>query len=208
MVPPGRVHKPVQGGFLVLRPDQSVYQEYVEILKKGDYQAHGGWGGQRVGPFYGGMTVQGILPYYYEILHPKESVDLNRCVYDQMCDNPRDQKTVDDIVHGKCRTGEQECEDCRSRPLEDIVSVHFTICQKPWICQTHAMDKIQHRLCRKVVHEWYRIRADLEKSWGRHSMGPAGDWNEKELFFGYCTKAGRGNYIPIAKPYGLVAAYD
>ena len=208
MVKGGRKYKPVQGGFLVLRPGKSVYNEYVDILKKGDFQEGKGWGGQQVGPFYGSMTIQGILPYYYDILHPNESVDLNRCIYDQMCDNPRDKKTVDDIVHGKCRTGETECEDCRNRAVQDIVSVHFTICQKPWLCLPHSLDKIQHRLCRKLHHEWYRVRADLEKSWGRSSLGPAKEsWSERAHFFGYCTRTGQKGYVPIAKPYGEVAVY-
>ena len=202
MVNPGRKHKPVQGGFLVLRPDQSVYNEYVEILKEGDYRENYGWGGSRVGPFYGGLTVQGILPYYYDILHKDQSVDLNRCVYDQMCDNPRDQKTVDDVAQGKCRTGEEDCEDCRSRPLEDIYSVHFTLCQKPWQCLSHSQDIIQQRLCRKITHEWYRIRSDLEKSWGRSGLGPGTNWKDGNFFFGYCMRNGKKWYVPIAKPYG------
>lgn len=203
MVNPGRKYKPVQGGFLVLRPDQSVYNEYVEILKEGDFREGQGWGGKRVGPFYGSLTIQGILPYYYDILHPGESVDLNRCVYDQMCDNPRDKKTVNDMVYGNCRTGEKDCEDCRSRPLEDIVSVHFTLCQKPWQCLAHAQDMIQHRLCRKLTHEWYRIRSDLEKSWGRSGRGP-GIKKDSDQFFGYCKRPGGKGYVPIAKPYGEV----
>jgi hypothetical protein len=199
MVGGGRQYKPVQGGFLVLRPDKAVYDEYVAILKEGDFQEGKGWGGKNVGPFYGAMTVQGILPYYYDILHPGESVDLNRCIYDQMCDNPRNKKTVDDIVHGNCMTGEVECEDCRSRPLEDIASVHFTICQKPWLCLRHAEDMIQHRLCRKLHHEWFKIRSDLEKSWSRSGVGQG--TLDSSHFFGYCSK-GRKGYFPIEKPYG------
>lgn len=88
MVGPGRAYKPVQGGFLVLRPDMNVYNEFVSIIKKGDFRERGGWGGL-VGPFYGSMTFQGIIPYYYDVLHPNEAVELNRCVYNQMCDNPK-----------------------------------------------------------------------------------------------------------------------
>ena len=31
-------YKAVQGGFLVLRPDKSVYEEYIAIVRKGDFQ--------------------------------------------------------------------------------------------------------------------------------------------------------------------------
>jgi hypothetical protein len=194
----GKKYKPVQGGFLVLRPDKGVYDEYVAILKEGDYQEGKGWGGKHVGPFYGAMTVQGILPYYYDVLHPGETIDLNRCIYDQMCDNPRNKKTVNDIVNGKCLTEELECEDCRSRPLEDIISVHFTICQKPWNCLAHKQDVIQQRLCRKLTHEWFRIRSDLEKSWGRSGVGE-GKWDTSN-FFGYCKSERRKGYLPIKIP--------
>lgn len=132
MVNPDTKYKPVQGGFLVLRPSMETYQAFVDIIKEGDFRAHGGWGG-KVGPFYGSMTFQGIIPYYYDYLHPGTAVELNRCVYNQMCDNPRDKRTIDDVVHGNCRTGETDCEDCRSRPLEDVITSHFTLCQKPYV---------------------------------------------------------------------------
>jgi hypothetical protein len=130
MVNPKTKYKPVQGGFLVLRPSMDTYKEFCDIVREGDFRNGKGWGGV-VGPFYGSMTFQGIVPYYYDYLHPGTALELNRCIYNQMCDNPRDKRTVDDVVHGNCRTGEDECEDCRSRPLEDVVTSHFTLCQKP-----------------------------------------------------------------------------
>lgn len=52
MVGPTRKYKPVQGGLLILRPDKKVYDEFVAIIKEGDFSQKGGWGG-KVGPFYG-----------------------------------------------------------------------------------------------------------------------------------------------------------
>jgi hypothetical protein len=132
MVDASTKYKPVQGGFLVLRPSMETYQAFVDIVRVGDFREHSGWGG-KVGPFYGAMTFQGIIPYYYDYLHPGSAVELNRCVYNQMCDNPRDKRTINDVVNGNCRTGEKDCEDCRSRPLEDVVTSHFTLCQKPYV---------------------------------------------------------------------------
>ena len=109
MVPPRSKYKPVQGGFLVLRPDMKVYNEYKEIVKKGVEKEGQGWGG-KVGPFYGWMTFQGLIPYYYDVLHPNEGVELNRCIYNQMADNPKDKRTVNDIPQGRCRTDQEECE--------------------------------------------------------------------------------------------------
>jgi hypothetical protein len=199
MVHPESKYKPVQGGFMVLRPDLSVYEEYKSIVKKGDFRDGSGWGGL-VGPFHGSMTFQGIIPYYYNVLHPGQALELNRCIYNQMCDNPRTGRTLKDVVSGKCRTNEEECEDCRSRPLEDVVTTHFTLCQKPWWCLSHTEDLIQHRLCRKLHREWYQIRSELEQSWGRSGSG-AGTF-DSDQFYGYCTQNGKNGYLPIAKPYG------
>jgi hypothetical protein len=199
MVKPQIPYKPVQGGFLVLRPDMQVYEEYRSIIKKGDFRDGQGWGG-KVGPFYGSMTFQGIVPYYYNVLHEGTSVELNRCIFNQMADNPRTGKTVDDVVHGDCRTGESDCFDCRTMPLDQIVTTHYTLCQKPWLCHPHGSDRVQHRLCRDLTHEWFTVRSELEASWGRSGIGPSN--YERDLFYGYCKSAGKQGYLPIAKPYG------
>jgi hypothetical protein len=80
-----------------------------------------------------GMTIQGLIPYYYEHLYHNTAggVELNRCVYNNMADNPTTEKTIKDVPQGKCRTAQKVCEDCRTTPIEKIVTFHFTICQKP-----------------------------------------------------------------------------
>ncbi|KAL3939094.1 MAG: hypothetical protein SGBAC_006117 [Bacillariaceae sp.] len=199
LIAPERPYKAVQGGFLVLRPDMAVYSEFVDIIKKG-IQKPGGWGGL-VGPFYGFMTIQGIIPYYYDVLHNKtEAIELNRCIYNQMMDNPRD-NTANDNPQAKCRTNQEECEDCRTRPLEDVVSAHYTFCPKPWNCFPNDVDTIELRLCRKLHHEWFRIRGELEQSWGRDSVG-TGTF-QKEHFFGFCSDFGQAGYMGIGQPYGM-----
>lgn len=199
MVGPRNPYKPVQGGFLVTRPDLSVYEKLRDIVLEGDFQSGAGWGG-KVGPFHGSMTFQGLVPYYYDVLYPGQAVELNRCIYNQMCDNPRTGKTVNDVVSGNCRIGTAQCEDCRSRPLEDVVTTHFTLCQKPWWCLPHTQDVIQHRLCKKLTREWYKIRSEMEASWGRSGRG-SGDF-KTDTFFGYCSKSGHSGYLQIERPYG------
>ena len=85
-----------QGGFLVVRPDLEVLERYRTILRRGEFvvgtngRRHG-WGAKH-GGFYGDVTFQGILPYYYEDVAPPgmhNEVELDRCVYNQMGDNPR-----------------------------------------------------------------------------------------------------------------------
>ena len=132
LVHPRRKHKPIQGGLLVVRPSLHTYNQFVDILRKGEFQEGHGWGGT-VGPFYGSMTIQGLLPYFFEALRLGNAVELNRCIHNQMSDNPRtkDAKPGEED-QGKCRTGQSKCEDCRESEVDDIVSVHYTVCQKPW----------------------------------------------------------------------------
>ena len=62
-----------QGGFLVVRPSLEVLERYRTILQRGEFllgsRPHG-WGGE-IGGFYGDVTFQGILPYYYEYVAPE-----------------------------------------------------------------------------------------------------------------------------------------
>jgi hypothetical protein len=204
-------YKPVQGGFVVLRPDMKVYEDFRQVILEGDFRNHAhkdgpGWG-SKVGPFYGGMSFQGIVPYYYDVLQPGQSLELNRCVFNQMSDDPRE-PTIDEnkTILGVCLTGETECEDCRARPVDDIVTAHFTICQKPWWCHAHTGDMIEHRLCRNLMREWFLVRSDLEKSWGRPGRGPGS--YETDTLFGFCKGHGDPSYIPIEPPYGSAQAGD
>lgn len=216
MAHPSMKHAGAQGGFLVLRPSIDVYNEFVAIIRKGDFRKNGGWGGMGFGPFYGSMTFQGIIPYFYDHLHPGTGVELNPCVYNNMAHNPRDKPTKNDIVSGRCRDGyhrpdkHDQCVDCRSRPFGDVVTTHFTLCQKPWECLPQDSDRIQERLCRKFHGEWFRVREDLEtKLWGRKSvmltdsketMTARGGAYQTQHFRGYCKNYGKHGYIKIDIP--------
>lgn len=202
IVAAGRQDKPTQGGLLILRPNLDVYNEFVQIVYEGDYRDKpSGWGGI-VGPFHGGMTIQGLLPWYYEYLHKDDGggVELNRCAYNNMADNPRQGKTVKNVPTGKCKTNTPDCEDCRGRAIEDIFTFHFTICRKPWTCNPHKQKIIQMQLCRKTIAAWFRYRSDLEKSWGRSGNG-TGSF-DTDTYLGYCEEQTFKGYQPIRLPYG------
>ncbi|KAL3782470.1 hypothetical protein HJC23_002221 [Cyclotella cryptica] len=212
----GMQHVGVQGGFLVLRPSLIAFAEFSSIIRKGDFRSNGGWGGLGFGPFYGSMTFQGIIPYFYDHLHPGTGVELNHCVYNNMADNPRDKPTKNDVVSGSCRDGynrpdkNDQCEDCRSRPIEDVVTTHFTLCQKPWECLAQDGDRIQERLCRKFHAEWYRIRENLETTTLGQKQVDLTNQNEVEQerggkyqpqhFRGYCKSSGKKGYIAMKVP--------
>jgi hypothetical protein len=119
-----------------------------------------------------------------------------------MCSNHRTEKAVNDThLPGDCFTQEEDCEDCRARPVEEIVSTHFTVCQKPWLCMRHAKDAINHRLCRSLHAQWYLARSEMETSWGRSGYGN-GTGDDREHFHGFCHKHGEKGYDLIQKPYG------
>merc|ERR1711998_323476 len=115
------------GGFLVIRPSVERFNEYQAIIRRGDWGGKG-WGGSGIGKFWGGQTIQGIVPYFYHSIHPGDAQEMNRCIYNCMVDNPYRKGTT------KCLDMKPTCEDCRAQKIENIVSAHFTICQKPWTC--------------------------------------------------------------------------
>lgn len=78
---------PAQGGFLVIRPSLDRFKEFQDIIRRGDW-GNKGWGGSHIGKFWGGQTIQGIVPYFYHSIHPGDAQELNRCVYNCMVDNP------------------------------------------------------------------------------------------------------------------------
>jgi hypothetical protein len=210
MVGPHRKIKPIQGGFVVLRPSETTYQNLVDIVRVGDYRENGGWGGKTM-KFYGGMTIQGLLPYYWLAVNEhnaqEQSVELNRCIYNNMASSHR-KGWAEGEVNGTCyiHSPNNDCEDCRLRPIEQVKTTHFTVCQKPWLCQRHVgpstNDERTHLLCRKLHHEWFRIRSEMEQSWGRLGHG-SGNFSDAKHFYGYCDKRGQQGYHLIQKPYGL-----
>ena len=200
MVLARRKIKPFQGGFVILRPNQTIYEEFREIVLEGDFRDNGGWGGQ-TGKFWGAMTFQGLLPYYFQILHPDLlSLELNRCIHDNMASRPRE-KDEDDAP---CFTGETICEDCRLTPREDIVSFHFTNCLKPWHCVRHSTTSLKQQLCRYMHHAWFHTRSLMEQSMGGlQSSLIAVSNNTSEpigldpFLAGYCKTGGRSGYRHI-----------
>jgi hypothetical protein len=158
--PRRRVHQiGVQGGFLVIRPNQADFDKLVSIiLSGGDFVKGKGWGGTKLlyGGYFGAATIQGLASYYYGQFEHNRSIELNRCYYNTMVDSPYCTKR--NVT--RCRTLESTCEDCQKTPLQKIYTAHFTICGKPDWCRMSA-----HRLCMELFGEWHRIRRSLEDEW-------------------------------------------
>jgi len=197
----------MQGGFLVVRPDMNAHEEYRQIILNGEFVPGAGWGGKKLnyGGFYGAATIQGLLPYYYGNYHPDTYVELNRCYYNQMVDDPYIQKK-----DRKCATGGKKCQDCRETDIADIYLAHFTFCQKPWTCANTQMNQYMRQfwegrqadLCMALHHEWHRVRYDLEETWGTakpfERTTSFGTSDMTSYYFGHC-QSGR-KYIPLELP--------
>jgi len=194
MIRPGKEHVGVQGGFLIVRPSLAVFEEYKNIILDGNFDPGRGWGG-KYGGYYGAQQIQGIASYFYDHFHPNTAVELNRCIYNSMADNPRNPKKDG----SKCRDGKDFCEDCRGTSLENIRSIHFTLCQKPWLChQTpeSGENTVGHHQCNLFHKEWHKVRSSLEDFLQVNSRNRAGEYN-KDAFFGHCNFAGKRGYIPL-----------
>jgi hypothetical protein len=194
--------RPVQGGFLLARPNMTVYEEIRAIVQSGHFTFGRGWG-DATSRFYGYMTFQGVLPYYYHILHPGEFVELNHCIFNCQAENAYDQKPIPNTTIYPCMNGKETCDDCRLRPIRDIYFAHFTLCQKPWWCVHHAEGPIRTTLCNHLTAAWYQARSELERAWGRSARGPHS--HRVEQFYGFCRNGLESGYTPIEQPYGALS---
>lgn len=102
-----------------------------------EFRKYHGWNASNIGWYWGGMTVQGILPYYYhKITTPGRSAIVDRCYYNTMADTP----------------------ECSNQTLPELKSAHFTVCQKPWGCFL----QVGSPLCRALHQRWFELRAEAE----------------------------------------------
>jgi len=209
-----RKHVGVQGGFFVVRPSQEAFKTYQQTIIEGNYKHGGGWGGLGFGGFYGAQQIQGLLPYFYDHLHNgTTSLELNRCYYNSMVDFPRfnfvKKKThATDAAtttqqKGLCKdTGTYECDNCQETNITNIKSVHFTICQKPWLCRWNriGIDGSEARLCNDIIQKWFRIRRDVENLWAKQSssknkfISNGNGTHRVDQFSGFCTRGGIKGY--------------
>eukprot|EP00924_Labyrinthula_sp_SR-Ha-C_P013974 augustus_masked-scaffold_5-processed-gene-19.61-mRNA-1 protein AED:0.19 eAED:0.19 QI:0/0/0/0.75/1/1/4/0/587 len=75
---------PVQGGFLLIKPDEQIYQDLAALVREGDFRPGTGWKGSKIGWCWGGQTVQGLLAYYFNKVAPSRGYLLSDCIYNAM----------------------------------------------------------------------------------------------------------------------------
>ncbi len=105
----GGAAPPVQGGFLLIRPNEQAFQAMIDVVREGDFRPGTGWAGSKIGWCWGGQTVQGLVSYYYNRIEPTKFEEVDPCTYNAMVSIKR----------------------CEKTPMEDVYSIHYTVCQKP-----------------------------------------------------------------------------
>lgn len=207
----------MQGGFMMVRPNQTIFDELIQIVKDGNFimgrDIGKGWNGSGYGMhIWGAQTIQGLLAYYYND-HWSTSVELHRCRVNQIADNPRrssaDQRLPrvtllvanSSLWHDTtCRDGRQNCDDtqCQNWPINETTMAHFTYCKTPRRCMVTDVSHFEYLnqyACTDMVREWFRTRQSLERH--RKMSVPVED--ESSYFFnttfGYCN--GPQRYVPM-----------
>jgi hypothetical protein len=108
----------INGGFLATTPSESVYDGLVATVHKGDFDTRGrAWGGKNVGWCWGGQTFQGVVPYYFKYIHNSTFEPLDNWHYNNMGKHSPNRPGEDIPFKG---------------PIDDVVTAHFTWCQKPF----------------------------------------------------------------------------
>jgi hypothetical protein len=218
VVYPDAFPKPAQGGFAMFKPNRTIYKEIVDIVRDGTrWSREHGWGTQEAhtANFHGAQTFQGLVPYYFFLLNPGHSIELNGCQYNNMNVRPYEEEAHPGKP-GRCLTNREKCEDCRDRELGSVSSFHFTVCWKPWTCGDPSVPAAgqgpRQELCREATQAWFDCRSEMERSWGRTGLGVHGTGNQtlSVNHRGYCSRLGRPEqradaapeYDPIRLPYG------
>jgi hypothetical protein len=192
-------HYGVQGGFFALRPNRTFLEELSQRILNETYSTHSGWSRTGHTGYWGASQIQGYLSYIYGEYYPERAVELNRCYYNSMGeDDPHHKKT------SNCTTGQAVCQDCRETPFSEIKTIHLTTCRKPWECP--RLTEPHPSICKDVHLAWFKVRRDLETSWGRQP--PKGGWNVNWTL-GYCfinrTIGHKRLYHPLQQPF---ASFD
>jgi hypothetical protein len=216
----------VQGGFLMNRPSKADLKTYVNFIKEGNYSPGRcdtcGWGGLGYGGFQGAMAYQGAVAYFYDVFRPNTAVELNVCKWNQVAADVIWRGPARMEHHMQCREypldGNFEtntnCEDCRITPIEEVNTVHYTACKKPWECTVPYPRKTnvelqKYRLshltnittCGLLFSKWFELRQDfedlLQNETGLEPSQRNGSF-EQDYFKGYCASGRR--YIPMNPP--------
>mmetsp|Transcript_3710 Transcript_3710/g.5451 ORF Transcript_3710/g.5451 Transcript_3710/m.5451 type:complete len:171 (+) Transcript_3710:330-842(+) len=167
---------------------------------------------------WGAMSIQGLLSYYFTEVAPDDtSVELNRCQFNQIAENPRRSSfdPRDQYPRGtpwansnatyhdmECRDGrDQSCDDvqCQTWPLDKTFILHYTYCKSPLRCAEPLYNETyKDHQCYLMRKEWFRIRSIVSEERNE----PLDGRFYPESFLGGCAE--EGGYIPLVSPGMLI----
>jgi hypothetical protein len=210
----------VQGGFVVSRPDLQTLRRYQDFIMEANYTPGrgptSGWGGLGYGGFQGAMAYQGVLAYYYDIIDPGHSVELDVCRWNQVVADVIWRGPSRKELMGQCRNYPAkeddfannlpelgQCEDCRVLPIEETNTVHYTACKKPWDCtmpfprvprarmkqHTYRLQELTNiTTCGLLFRKYFDFRKDIEDRIAKVTGTPSQHNGDyyPEYFLGYC----------------------
>eukprot|EP00928_Gymnodinium_smaydae_P042536 TRINITY_DN28618_c0_g1_i3.p1 TRINITY_DN28618_c0_g1~~TRINITY_DN28618_c0_g1_i3.p1 ORF type:complete len:407 (+),score=48.78 TRINITY_DN28618_c0_g1_i3:54-1274(+) len=167
----GNTVPPAQGGFLLVRPNETDFNAIKDYTREGDWGGSG-WKHSGIGYCYGGVGPDGLLAYYYSkgalqelrrigkknlpegvnvpAVKGSRWLAVDRAVYDVVV-MPRLRKELELLDHDKVLSG--------------VKSIHYTgECVKPWGCfEEHSPERW---FCRGLLEIWWRYRAEIEEMRG------------------------------------------
>ena len=77
----------------------TVFNEILNVIRKGDFRPGTGWEGSGIGWIYGGQTIQGVLPFYFaKKAPPKMSKEVDGKLYDNYGYKKWANATMEEIV--------------------------------------------------------------------------------------------------------------
>jgi hypothetical protein len=182
---------PIQGGFLVLKPNLDRFHEMRALIHTGNFTREDGWFHSKIGNFWGDSTIQGFLSYVYSELYPQYGMEVNRCIYNNLITDPP--RHPDGICKdGSMKDKEDDCDDCQTMPLSQIRLLHFAACQKPWVCSWPIWrGATPPMLCQYAHQAWFRMRHELELQEGltsKTTLSKNDTIQGWDITLGYCTK--------------------
>ena len=166
--------------------------------------------------------MQGVIAYFVDHIHKDWAVELNSCRYNHLGADvrfnapPNWRPTLVD-KQGKCRNNlGDNCEDCLVTDIENIYSIHYAACGKPWMCTdlttVDALSigdpfKIDVRSvyldhCLGLLEKWHAHRSDFEEKLqmvlhtDEYNVTSNGEYNTA-VFHGHCKGVVQTNYTAM-----------
>jgi hypothetical protein len=195
---------PVQGGFLLFRPNATDFENIKALTREGNFSGTG-WKNSGVGYWYGGIGPDGLLQYYFNkdalenlpqrsaLENPSDHRELEEGIAKPSLPGSR-MKAVDRDVYDVLiadRFAQDFLKDGDATTVASgVKTAHFAgECIKPWTCIDLDRSKPGSKICEALHARWGEMWAEVAtKRLGTSSATATGS---------YC-KAGRYVDLPAA----------